>query len=106
VAHGFQADVVEIDVVAVTELAEWLAEPDFIPVADMVEWFFDAYEGPEQNVAHDSSEGGFQYYKGGPYDARDALDGQFEGALLESIDEAVDLIGSEGDVWVKKNQYP
>ncbi len=106
VTHGFDTDVAVTDVVTLADAAEWLSSADFVPVAEMIEWFFDEYEGPEQHVPHDSREGGFQYYKGGPQDARDALEGRFPNAPVDSIEEAVELIEAEGGDWVRKGQYP
>jgi len=75
-------------------------------VEAMVEWFFENYEDPAQSVPHDSSEGGYQYIGGGPYEARDVLFEQFDDASENDIEEAVLKIDScGGPDWVKISDY-
>lgn len=48
-------------------------------------WFFQHYEDPAQNTPHDSSEGGYIYIWGGPYDALEELNEEFEGIVTEEV---------------------
>ena len=45
----------------------------YVSVDQMVEWFLGHYEGPEEHLPFDSTEGGYQYMGNGPYYARDVL---------------------------------
>ena len=46
-------------------------------VEAMVDWFAANYEDPAQSTPYDSSEGGYQYIWGGPYDAEEEIWGAF-----------------------------
>jgi len=75
-------------------------------VEELVEWFLEHYEDPAHGVPHDSSEGGFQYIKGGPYDPLDELQDQFPDVDEGVLDDAVRRITHEGGwEWVKRGQY-
>lgn len=74
-------------------------------VDDMVNWFMNNYEDPANGVPHESSEGGYQYINGGPYEAEEELREKFPTASDRSTEEAVARINAEGDGWVKKGQY-
>jgi hypothetical protein len=74
-------------------------------IGEMVSWFLSRYESPAESTPWDSGEGGYQYLWGGPYDARDAIAGEFVHELMgrfnadelgEIIDAAVEEIESEG----------
>jgi len=43
----------------------------------LYEWFDWNFEDPAEMTPHDSSEGGYIYIWGGPYDAQDELYGRF-----------------------------
>lgn len=51
-------------------------------------WFSDRYETPDE-LPYDSSEGGFQWIWGGPYDAHDALQNEFGGTIADDVIEKV-----------------
>lgn len=40
-------------------------------------WFYSTYEDPAQSLPHNSREGGYQWIRGGPYTALEALEDQF-----------------------------
>jgi HEPN/RES N-terminal domain 1 len=75
--------------------------------AKMADWFHANYKDPADGVPYDSSEGGYQYIFGGPYDPQDELYEKFKGIYPSDLIEEVanDLIGSGGDAWVKTDQY-
>lgn len=58
----------------------------------MRDWFYQRYEDPAERTPYESSEGGYQYIHGGPFDAGDVLRDNFhpearEGAIEELEDE-------------------
>lgn len=65
-------------------------------VEAMVGWFFENFEDPGAHTPHDSSEGGFQYIWGGPYDALDQIGAAFPDAEQDEIEEAVDEVQADG----------
>jgi hypothetical protein len=53
-------------------------------------WFYQNYEDPAERTPYESREGGYIYIWGGPYDAREELEGEFSGIVPdEVIDELV-----------------
>lgn len=63
----------------------------------LVAWFRSRYEDPAQETPYDGREGGYQYIWGGPYEARDKLDGNFSSLVRdEVIEAAVEEIESDG----------
>lgn len=58
----------------------------------MREWFFENYEDPNNRTPYESAEGGYIYIWGGPYDAREELEGEFGGYAK---DEAIEELESE-----------
>jgi hypothetical protein len=56
-------------------------------IEKMREWFFDKYEDPVERTPYESSEGGYIYIWGGPYEAHDELS-----VFCEFVDD--DLIES------------
>ena len=61
-------------------------------------WFHRNFEDPAQSTPHDSSEGGYQYVWGGPYDADEELRSEFEplGVPDEVIGEVVEEVTRDG----------
>ena len=55
-------------------------------------WFYQNYEDPAENTPHDSSEGGYIYIWGGPYDASEVLEDEFSGVVP---DEVIDSLVKE-----------
>ena len=62
----------------------------------LVEWFFNRFEDPAHRLPYVSAEGGYQWIYGGPYDAREEIEGNFPNEAEDIIDAAVDEIESEG----------
>src|SRR3546814_17702881 len=70
-------------------------------VTSVKEWFFENFEDPAQSTPHDSSEGGYLYIWGGPYDTRDIVENVFaDAASQEVIDVAIDELDSVSSEWV------
>ena len=105
VAHGYSH---ETDSALVRELAD-LASALLIPqrplVGEMIDWFRDHYEDPAHGVPHDSGEGGYQYFAGGPYFANEVLEAQFPEAHERDIEEATHILEDESFEWVRKGDY-
>ena len=61
-------------------------------------WFLRNFEDPAQSTPHDSSEGGYQYVRGGPYNADEELWSEFEkyGVSEELINEVVAEVTADG----------
>ena len=57
----------------------------------MRRWFSDNYDAPDE-LPYDSSEGGYQWIWGGPYDAEEALQDAFGGAI---DDETIEDLASD-----------
>ena len=53
----------------------------------MRQWFYERYEDPVHSCPHISSEGGYQYVYGGPYDAREELEQTFSAIVDEDVIE-------------------
>jgi hypothetical protein len=71
----------------------------------MVEWFLENYKDPADGVPYDSAEGGYQYWSGGPYDAREEIWSQFPDASASEIDEAVSVVERNCFEWVRREDY-
>ena len=57
----------------------------YVSVDQMVEWFLEHYERPEEHLPFDSAEGGYQYMGKGPYYAHDVLEENFPEAPQEDL---------------------
>lgn len=64
-------------------------------VAAAVDWFMANFEDPAESTPYDSREGGYQWIWGGPYDAREEVEGAFD-LTDDELDEVVDEIQSDG----------
>lgn len=62
----------------------------------LIEWFHSNYEDPANRLPYESGEGGYQWIYGGPYDAREELEGQFPNEDEDIIDAAVEEIEADG----------
>lgn len=62
----------------------------------LVEWFHSNYEDPANRLPYETREGGYQWIYGGPYDAREELQGQFPGEDDDIINAAVEEIEADG----------
>lgn len=77
-------------------------------VDNMVRWFFERYEDPANGVPYDGGEGGYQYVMGGPYDASEELQEEFDDGtprMRRIIDEAVKRIENDGSEWIRVGEY-
>jgi hypothetical protein len=78
------------------------AEPEFQKEV-MRAWFFQHYEDPVESTPYDSSEGGYIYVWGGPYDAGEELSGEFSDSVQEEvIKELADELARESPEWSGK----
>jgi hypothetical protein len=53
----------------------------------MRDWFFERFEDPAERTPYESAEGGYIWIWGGPYDAREELDGEFGGSVPDDVIE-------------------
>jgi len=91
----------EIDV----ETPERDSNTDEALINEMVEWFFERYENPAYSLPYNSSEGGYLWVDGGPYDAAEEIGGNFSAYPDELIDEAVERVQSDGTFeWSARNR--
>src|SRR5260370_41227342 len=66
----------------------------------MEAWFRYRYEDPAHHTPYDSAEGGYIWVFGGPYDAREQLEEQFQGVVPdEGIEELLDKLHGECVDW-------
>jgi hypothetical protein len=66
----------------------------------LVEWFFDNFEDPVDNMPWDGEIGGYVYIWGGPYDAREELEEAFgDTATEQALEEAAAKIENKGWEW-------
>lgn len=66
----------------------------------MKRWFFSNFEDPAHRTPYESAEGGYIWIWGGPYDAREEIEGHFYQYANESaIDQAVEDIECYGFEW-------
>jgi hypothetical protein len=73
----------------------------------MLQRFNKDYEDAVHGVFYNGREGGYQYLPGaGPCDPLDVLQAEFPDAAPEVLQEAADILASEGSAWVKKGVYP
>ncbi len=77
-------------------------------ISKIKSWFFSKYEGPAHSCPYESREGGYQYIWGGPYDAREEIEGEYSGVVSDSIiDEVVSDLESECLEWsAVRDDYP
>lgn len=61
----------------------------------VIEWFMSNFEDPAESTPYESAEGGYQWIWGGPYDAREEIEGAFDLDEPE-LEEIVDAIQSDG----------
>lgn len=62
----------------------------------LTDWFFQRYEDPAQHTPYITAEGGYQWIRGGPFDARDVLNGSFPDENEQILSAAVDRIEESG----------
>jgi LmbE family N-acetylglucosaminyl deacetylase len=74
----------------------------------MLAWFHAMFEDPANGTPYESSEGGYMYIWGGPYDAREQLGDEFsEIASEELIEEIIEEVESDGIVdWAPGRNHP
>jgi hypothetical protein len=75
-------------------------EPREVQLEIMEAWFRYRYEDPAERTPHDSSEGGYIWIWGGPYNAREQLMEQFQGIVPDDvIEELVDKLQGQCFDW-------
>ncbi len=66
----------------------------------MENWFRERFEDPAERTPYESAEGGYIWIWGGPYDAREQLESEFNGVVPdEVIDELVEKLEGECYQW-------
>lgn len=71
----------------------------------MKAWFFSNFEDPAHRTPYESSEGGYIWIWGGPYDAREQLQQRFSGAApLEVINELAAQLSLQSAEWAPVEQ--
>ncbi len=66
-------------------------------VAAMAQWFLTRFCDPADETPYMSSEGGYIWVHGGPYDATEEIEGRFQGvASEEAVEKAIDFVQREG----------
>src|ERR1039458_9191215 len=72
----------------------------------METWFHARYEDPAENTPYVGSEGGYQFIHGGPYDAREELEGEFSGIIPEEvIDEVAKKLNGFVIEWAPRGEF-
>ncbi|WP_300702122.1 hypothetical protein [Bacteroides sp.] len=72
---------------------------------DIVGWFLSNYMDPANGVPYNGREGGYQYWNGGPYNARNEIVEAFPDADEKIINSAVIEVEFESIEWVKRDEY-
>lgn len=74
----------------------------------VLDWFRRHYEDPANETPYQSSEGGYIFIWGGPYDAREAIENEFHDILNEElIQELVEQVESDGITdWAPGRDHP
>src|SRR6266446_7573762 len=68
-------------------------------------WFFTNFEDPADHTPYDSSEGGYQYIWGGPYDTDDIIRNVFADVASDAIiNAAISAIQNDGFEWAPNEQ--
>ena len=68
-----------------------------LQIAAMLDWFAARFWDPANETPYVSSEGGYIWVHGGPYDAREQLEERFDGIVPENVIEAAtELVESDG----------
>lgn len=66
----------------------------------MRSWFFAKFENPAEHTPYESAEGGYIWIHGGPYDAQDELENEFnDEARAGAIEDLVDELSNECWEW-------
>ena len=72
----------------------------------LLAWFHHYFEDPAQETPYNSQEGGYLYVFGGPYNAREELDGEFGSFISEEvIEEVVREIEADGVEWAPSHNH-
>ncbi|HEY3548518.1 MAG TPA: hypothetical protein VGK17_20790 [Propionicimonas sp.] len=107
IAHGLTPgdSLTMADVETMVTMTRTFAAPGFQTALDLVNWFFERYEDPADGVPFVSSEGGYQYISGGPFDAREVLEAAFPETAEDVVALAVEQIEAYGSEWVAIGDY-
>ena len=72
---------------------------------EILEWFWANFDDPAEAVPYMSSEGGYIYFAGGPYEANDEIQNEFPNIDKNTLEAVLDEIYQYGFEWVRKGQY-
>ncbi|MEQ8391279.1 MAG: hypothetical protein RIB30_09835 [Thalassospira sp.] len=74
----------------------------------IADWFFDRFEDPSVGTPHNGNEGENNFIHGGPYDAREAIEAEFNAVVsTDIIDKAIDFVESDGTFeWAPSPNHP
>ncbi|MCW3797375.1 hypothetical protein OMW55_06090 [Sphingomonas sp. BN140010] len=74
----------------------------------MLSWFRGMFEDPANETPYQSSEGGYLYIWGGPYDAREEIEGQFHDVVSqETMEDVIDELERSGITeWAPGPKHP
>jgi hypothetical protein len=91
---------------SITASALKKAEPELQKEAMSV-WFYGHFEDPVHSCPHDSSEGGYQFIYGGPYEADEELQSEFSDIVpYEVIQELAEELTNECAEWSGDSSVP
>jgi predicted RNase H-like HicB family nuclease len=72
----------------------------------MKSWFHAHYEDPAEQTPYESAEGGYIWIFGGPYDAREELEAEFDGAVPDQlIEDVANELNSIMPWWARSADY-
>ena len=74
-----------------------------VQIEAMRHWFNENYDSPDE-LPYDSGEGGYQWIWGGPYDAEEALQETFGGAIKDELIE--ELVSDLNDISIEWSGKP
>jgi hypothetical protein len=67
------------------------------------EWFLSNFEDPVHETPYNGQEGGYQYIWGGPFDAREQIEGYFGSSVPEEIiEQVVSALEEEASDWAPR----
>lgn len=75
------------------------AKPD-IQKEVMRDWFHEHFQDPVECCPYESAEGGYQFFRGGPFEPHDVLSEEFDGVVRTSvIEELAEELANQGAEW-------
>jgi len=67
----------------------------------LLKWFLENFEDPAEHTPYESREGGYIYIFGGPYNAREELENNFENIETSLLDSCVSELENISTEWAK-----